>query len=53
VHYGDYTVMRSPLGAFLSEAERLGLAKRIVHCRHGQEATVSPDGEPPVVTDPS
>lgn len=25
VHYGDYTVMRSPLSAFLAEAERAGL----------------------------
>jgi L-ascorbate metabolism protein UlaG (beta-lactamase superfamily) len=50
VHYGDYTVMRSPLSAFLEEAERLGLADRIVHCRHGQRAVVEPDGAPPVVS---
>ncbi|MGV9557367.1 MBL fold metallo-hydrolase [Streptomyces sp. NPDC003401] len=50
VHYGDYTVMRSPLEAFLREAERRGLADRIVHCRHGQHATVRADGSPPTVT---
>ncbi|GGR78326.1 MULTISPECIES: MBL fold metallo-hydrolase [Streptomyces] len=35
VHYEDYTVMRSPLSAFLAEAGRLGLADRIVPCPHG------------------
>ncbi|MEU6159938.1 MBL fold metallo-hydrolase [Streptomyces sp. NPDC047130] len=49
VHYEDYTVMRSPLSDFLAEAERAGLADRIVHCRHGQRAVVPPDGGPPVV----
>ncbi|WP_166029517.1 MULTISPECIES: MBL fold metallo-hydrolase [Streptomyces] len=49
VHYGDYTVMRSPLSDFLAEAERLGLADRVVHCRHGQRAVIPPDGSPPVV----
>ncbi|MFC9288572.1 MBL fold metallo-hydrolase [Streptomyces sp. NPDC057052] len=53
VHYDDYTVMRSPLSAFLAETEKLGLAERVLHCRHGQEAIISPDGEPPVVTGPS
>ncbi|MEV8593445.1 MBL fold metallo-hydrolase [Streptomyces sp. NPDC052012] len=38
VHYGDYTVMRSPLDAFLAEADRLGLGDRVVHCGHGQRA---------------
>jgi L-ascorbate metabolism protein UlaG (beta-lactamase superfamily) len=49
VHYGDYTVMRSPLSAFLAEAERAGLAERVVHCRHGQHAVVVPDGATRVV----
>ncbi|MFJ9197724.1 MBL fold metallo-hydrolase [Streptomyces flaveolus] len=50
VHYDDYTVFRSPLDAFLAEADRRGLADRIVHCRHGQQATFRPGGGPPVVT---
>jgi len=50
VHYDDYTVFRSPLDAFLAEADRRGLADRIVHCRHGQQVTFRPGGEPPVVT---
>ncbi|MET9441066.1 MBL fold metallo-hydrolase [Streptomyces sp. NPDC006610] len=50
VHYGDYTVFRSPLDDFLAEADRAGLADRIVHCRHGQRAVVPPGGGPPVVT---
>ncbi|MEU0056665.1 MBL fold metallo-hydrolase [Streptomyces sp. NPDC006334] len=41
VHYGDYTVMRSPLSAFLAETEALGLAGRVVHCGHGQRARVT------------
>lgn len=41
VHYGDYTVMRSPLADFLAEADRIGLGDRIVHCRHGQRARVA------------
>ncbi|MEW2305535.1 MBL fold metallo-hydrolase [Streptomyces sp. NPDC006655] len=41
VHYGDYTVMRSPLDAFLAEADALGLGDRLVHCRHGQHARVA------------
>ncbi|MFF7890680.1 MBL fold metallo-hydrolase [Streptomyces sp. NPDC007907] len=35
VHYEDYTVMRSPLSAFLAEADRIGLGDRVVHCGHG------------------
>jgi L-ascorbate metabolism protein UlaG (beta-lactamase superfamily) len=42
VHYGDYTVMRSPLSAFLAETESLGLGDRLVHCRHGERARISP-----------
>ncbi|MFE9899326.1 MBL fold metallo-hydrolase [Streptomyces achromogenes] len=38
VHYEDYTVMRSPLSAFLAEAGRLGLGDRIVPCPHGGRA---------------
>ncbi|WP_425247239.1 MBL fold metallo-hydrolase [Streptomyces sp. NEAU-NA10] len=50
VHYGDYTVMRSPLTAFLAEADRMGLGDRIVHCGHGQRArlTAAPGAVPTV-----
>jgi len=41
VHYGDYTVMRSPLSAFLDELASLGLADRLVPCRHGQRVRVT------------
>ncbi|MFE9773310.1 MBL fold metallo-hydrolase [Streptomyces sp. NPDC005931] len=41
VHYHDYTVMRSPLSAFLTEAEKAGLGDRIVHCGHGQSARLA------------
>lgn len=41
VHYGDSTVMRSPLAAFLAEADRIGLGDRIVHCGHGQRARLA------------
>ncbi|MEV4789385.1 MBL fold metallo-hydrolase [Streptomyces tuirus] len=40
VHYGDYTVMRSPLSAFLAEADGIGLGERIIHCRHGEHVRV-------------
>ncbi|MFF6953581.1 MBL fold metallo-hydrolase [Streptomyces iakyrus] len=40
VHYGDYTVMRSPLSAFLAEADAIGLGDRIVHCGHGEHVRV-------------
>ncbi|MFJ5733675.1 MBL fold metallo-hydrolase [Streptomyces paradoxus] len=40
VHYGDYTVMRSPLSAFLAEADALGLGDRIVRCGHGEHVRV-------------
>ncbi|MFE0811181.1 MBL fold metallo-hydrolase [Streptomyces sp. NPDC058794] len=49
VHYDDYSVFRSPLDAFLAEADRKGLADRLVHCRRGQRAVLRPDGGPPVV----
>ncbi|WP_324788129.1 hypothetical protein [Streptomyces sp. H51] len=41
VHYGDYTVMRSPLEAFLAEIDAVGLSDRLVHCRHGQRARIT------------
>ncbi|MEU3898897.1 MBL fold metallo-hydrolase [Streptomyces sp. NPDC045251] len=50
VHYDDYSLFRSPLDAFLAEADRKGLADRLVHCRRGQRAVLRPDGGPPVVT---
>ncbi|MET9764135.1 MBL fold metallo-hydrolase [Streptomyces sp. NPDC006372] len=40
VHYDDYTVMKSPLAAFLAEADRLGLGDRVVHCGHGRSARI-------------
>jgi L-ascorbate metabolism protein UlaG (beta-lactamase superfamily) len=40
VHYGDYTVMRSPLSAFLTEIDAVGLGDRVVHCSHGEHARV-------------
>ncbi|MGW6643182.1 MBL fold metallo-hydrolase [Streptomyces iakyrus] len=43
VHYGDYTVMRSPLSAFLAEADAIGLGDRIVHCGHGEHVRVPVD----------
>lgn len=50
VHYGDYTVMRSPLDAFLAEADRMGLGDRVVHCRHGRRARLAEGkGAVPVV----
>jgi L-ascorbate metabolism protein UlaG (beta-lactamase superfamily) len=49
VHYGDYTVMRSPLEAFLAEVDRAGLGERLVHCRHGQRARVTAGSAVPVV----
>ncbi|MER5845242.1 MBL fold metallo-hydrolase [Streptomyces prasinus] len=48
VHYDDYTVMKSPLSAFLEEMDRRGLGERVVHCDRGREATITPDG--PTVT---
>ncbi|MET9958279.1 MBL fold metallo-hydrolase [Streptomyces sp. NPDC006326] len=35
VHYEEYTVMKSPLSAFLDAARREGIADRLVHCRPG------------------
>ncbi|MFI8218714.1 MBL fold metallo-hydrolase [Streptomyces sp. NPDC085932] len=51
VHYGDYTVMRSPLSAFLAEADRLGLGDRTVHCPHGEHTRITAaPGAPPSVS---
>jgi L-ascorbate metabolism protein UlaG (beta-lactamase superfamily) len=49
IHYDDYTVMKSPLAGFLSEASRHGLSERIVHCHRGQEAIIPPAGQPVTV----
>ncbi|MFI0168394.1 MBL fold metallo-hydrolase [Streptomyces sp. NPDC017095] len=50
VHYEDYTVMRSPLSDFLTEAHRLDLTEKIVHCPHGSRAQLSAErGAAPVV----
>ncbi|MFD7745077.1 MBL fold metallo-hydrolase [Streptomyces sp. NPDC059698] len=43
VHYDDYSVMKSPLSAFLDEMDRRGLGERVVHCGRGQVATLTPD----------
>ncbi|MFI2645441.1 MBL fold metallo-hydrolase [Streptomyces sp. NPDC018610] len=45
VHYDDYPVFRSPLGDFLTEARRLGLAERLVHCPRGQHARLLPHAD--------
>ncbi|MET9881272.1 MBL fold metallo-hydrolase [Actinacidiphila glaucinigra] len=47
IHYDDYTVMKSPLAAFLAEADKRGLSERIVHCHRGQKAII-PTAGPPV-----
>ncbi|MGY0070303.1 MBL fold metallo-hydrolase [Streptomyces sp. QTS137] len=44
VHYDDYTVMKSPLSAFLEEMDRRGLGERVVHCGRGRVATITPYG---------
>lgn len=43
VHYGDYTVMRSPLSAFLAGTDAVGIIDRIVHCGHGEHVRVPCD----------
>ncbi|MFF1556167.1 MBL fold metallo-hydrolase [Streptomyces sp. NPDC058279] len=40
VHYEEYTVMKSPLSAFLDAARREGLAERLVLCPPGGATTV-------------
>ncbi|CAL9622911.1 hypothetical protein SUDANB120_05910 [Streptomyces sp. enrichment culture] len=47
VHYGDYTVMKSPLSSFLAAARAAGLADRLVHCPRGGHAVVTPHGAGP------
>ncbi|GAA3128047.1 hypothetical protein GCM10010521_13070 [Streptomyces rameus] len=49
VHYDDYTVFSSPLGDFLTEARRLGLDERLVHCPRGRHARIAAHGERPTV----
>ncbi|MFK4149196.1 MBL fold metallo-hydrolase [Streptomyces sp. NPDC004065] len=49
VHYDDYSVFRSPLDDFLTEARALGLQDRLVHCPRGQHARVVPLGDRPTV----
>ncbi|MFF7211808.1 MBL fold metallo-hydrolase [Streptomyces sp. NPDC008238] len=49
IHYDDYTVMKSPLAGFLSEAGKRGLSERVVHCHRGQEAIVPAAGRPVTV----
>ncbi|MFD7392026.1 MBL fold metallo-hydrolase [Streptomyces sp. NPDC059852] len=46
VHYDDYTVMRSPLSAFVDELAALGLSDRLTPCRHGQRLIVTPGKAP-------
>ncbi|GAA3506413.1 MBL fold metallo-hydrolase [Streptomyces prasinosporus] len=49
VHYHDYTVMRSPLSAFLAEADRIGLGDRVVRCGHGRSVRLTAErGAAPV-----
>ncbi|POX38181.1 MBL fold metallo-hydrolase [Streptomyces sp. Ru73] len=50
VHYDDYTVFKSPLRDFLTEADARGLGERIVHCRQGQELTLTAGAPRAMVT---
>ncbi|MFF8031525.1 MULTISPECIES: MBL fold metallo-hydrolase [unclassified Streptomyces] len=47
VHYDDYPVFRSPLQDFLTEADRLGLRERLVHCPRGHHARLVPGDDRP------
>ncbi|MGW4440080.1 MBL fold metallo-hydrolase [Streptomyces sp. NPDC004596] len=49
VHYDDYTVFRSPLHDFLTEARGLGLEERLVHCPRGRHARLAPRADRPTV----
>ncbi|MYS54355.1 MBL fold metallo-hydrolase [Streptomyces sp. SID6013] len=40
IHYDDYTVFRSPLDDFLTEAGRRGHAARLLRCAPGEHVTV-------------
>ncbi|MFC8412519.1 MBL fold metallo-hydrolase [Streptomyces coelicoflavus] len=40
VHYNDYTVFRSPLEDFLTEADRRGHTDRLLRCAPGEHVTV-------------
>ncbi|MCF6523972.1 MBL fold metallo-hydrolase [Streptomyces sp. JJ36] len=43
VHYDDYTVFRSPLSDFLTEADRRGLGTCVLRCTPGERVTVTAD----------
>ncbi|GAA2442780.1 MBL fold metallo-hydrolase [Streptomyces glaucus] len=45
VHYDDYSVFRSPLSAFLTEAQRRGWARTVVRCERGRRARVTAGAE--------
>lgn len=47
VHYEEYGVMRSPLSAFLAEAERRGFGASVVHCPRGARVAVDAHGPRP------
>lgn len=49
VHYDDYSLFRSPLEEFLTEADRLGLGERVIHYACGRHARVVPGGDAPTV----
>jgi L-ascorbate metabolism protein UlaG (beta-lactamase superfamily) len=40
VHYGDYTVLKSPLSAFRREVERRGLTDRVQYVRPGESTSL-------------
>ncbi|MFC7967013.1 MBL fold metallo-hydrolase [Streptomyces cinereoruber] len=46
VHYEEYTVMKSPLSAFLDAAHREGLGERLVHCPPGGTTVLTAASRP-------
>ncbi|MFD3533013.1 hypothetical protein [Streptomyces sp. NPDC058664] len=42
IHYEEYTVMKSPLSAFLEAARRAALAQRLIDCPPGGTAVLTP-----------
>ncbi|WP_344321439.1 MBL fold metallo-hydrolase [Streptomyces macrosporus] len=44
VHYDDYSVMKSPLSAFLRETERPGFPSTVIPCARGERVTVDANG---------
>ncbi|MEV5934557.1 MBL fold metallo-hydrolase [Streptomyces sp. NPDC052079] len=40
IHYDDYTVFKSPLSDFLTEAERRGYGAHLLRCPRGERVTV-------------